>query len=187
MRKLLLIPIVLVLAGCGGDKTLQPLSPGAVVLAFGDSLTFGTGTTRTNSYPSQLADMTGFNVINAGVPGEISKRGVERLPGLLREHQPQLLILIHGGNDMLRRLGYGAAADNLKAMIQMARDDGVDVVMLGVPNPGLVLSSADFYAEVAEEMNVPIDEDAIADILQYPSNKSGQVHPISLCIGMNLV
>ena len=53
----------------------------------------------------------------------------------------------------------------------------VPVVMMAVPNPTLILSPADFYEELAEEMNVPIEVDAIADVLQYPSNKSDAVHP----------
>ena len=165
------------LAGCGSEPTLKPLPQGAVVLAFGDSLTYGTGTSLGDSYPAVLSRLTGLNVINAGIPGEISAKGLQRLPGLLEEHDPELLILIHGGNDMLRRMSYRATAENLRLMIELARQKDIDVVMLGVPKPGLVLSSADFYAEVAEELDVPFDEDAISDILQYPSNKSDAVHP----------
>jgi len=49
--------------------------------------------------------------------------------------------------------------------------------MMGVPKPGLLLSPAEFYEQVATQTNTPADLDAIADILQYPANKSDAVHP----------
>jgi lysophospholipase L1-like esterase len=107
----------------------------------------------------------------------LTAKGLERLPGLLDKHQPDLLILIHGGNDMLRKKSLQKATDNLRQMIALSRNRGIPVVMMAVPNPTLVLSPADFYEELASEMSVPIEIDAIADILQYPSNKSDAVHP----------
>ncbi len=172
-----LLPVLLLLCSCGSSHTLQPLATDAVILAFGDSLTYGTGTDRSLSYPTVLASMTGMTVVNEGVPGEVSSKGMARLPTVLDTHKPDLLVLIHGGNDMLRRTGMQQAKHNLRAMITLARSRGIDVVMLGVPKPGLILSAADFYEEIAEETGTPIDNDAIADILQYPANKSDAVHP----------
>ncbi len=168
---------LLLLISCGDHPQVKPLADDAVILAFGDSLTFGTGTARSQSYPARLAEMTSRSVVNAGVPGEVTSNGVKRLPGALDEHRPQLVVLIHGGNDMLRGLGFTRASENLKQMIRMAHDRGIDVVMLGVPKPGLILSAPDFYGQVAADTGVPIDTDAIADILQYPANKSDAIHP----------
>jgi len=174
----LIFVALLGLGGCGNeDPELRPLVPGATVLAFGDSLTWGTGATPANSYPSVLAGMTGLSVINAGVPGEVTAEGLARLPALLDRHRPDLVILIHGGNDMLRRQPSARTAANLRAMIGVARAHGADIVMMAVPAPGLVLSAARFYDEVASSEDVPIDADAIADILQFPATKSDPVHP----------
>lgn len=172
-----LILLCLFLSGCGNDQYLSPLPAGSVVLAFGDSLTFGTGAISSASYPEVLQQMTGFDVVNAGIPGEVSAAGLRRLPRLLETHQPDLVVLIHGGNDLLRRQNQSMAARNLESMIALVRESGAQVVMLGVPKPGLLLSPAAFYEEVAEATGTPIDADAIADILQYPSNKSDAVHP----------
>lgn len=169
--------VILLLAGCGGSQQLSPLPRDAVILAFGDSLTYGTGASRSSSYPSVLAQMTGYKVINAGVPGEVTAVGLQRLPGMLEAHDPDLVVLIHGGNDMLRRQNRAAAAKNIEAMIALIRERNAQVVMLGVPQPGLILSTADFYEQVAESTATPIDADALADILQYASNKSDTVHP----------
>lgn len=172
------ILLVLSLAGCGGGQPqLDPLSEDATILAFGDSLTHGSGVTKAQSYPSQLAKLINRKIINAGIPGELTADGLKRLPGLLDQHRPDLMILIHGGNDMLRKKDLNKAADNLRAMIREAKNRNISVVMMAVPNPTLILSPAGFYEEVAEDMNVPIEIDAISDILQYPSNKSDAVHP----------
>ena len=169
--------LVALLAACGSDITLDPLPRGAVVLAFGDSLTYGTGAAPGRSYPDVLSDMTGLRIVNAGVPGETTTKGLTRLPEALDEFNPDLVILIHGGNDMLRRQSRSGAAANLTRMIELSRDSGAEVVMLAVPAPGLILSPAAFYGEVAENTGTPIDTDALADILQYPSNKADPIHP----------
>ena len=169
--------LTVLLAACSGPPTLKPLSKNATILAFGDSLTYGTGTTKTQSYPATLASLTGRRVINAGVPGEVSADGLKRLPGLLAEHKPDLLILIHGGNDMLRRRSFAQAADNVRAMVNLARERNTDVILLAVPKPGLILSPPEFYQQIALGTDIPIEEDVISDILQYSANKSDAVHP----------
>ena len=120
-RFLLLVAIALAIAGCGGSTMKLPRLPAdAVVLAFGDSLTFGTGTAPDKSYPAALERKIGRKVVAAGIPGEVSAAGLARLPEVLDEVQPKLLILCHGGNDMLRNLGLRQAADNIKAMVSLA-------------------------------------------------------------------
>jgi len=175
---ILLVVFSLVIGGCADRSAgLTPLAEDAVILAFGDSLTHGTGVKREHSYPTVLQRLTGRKVINAGVPGEVTATGVKRLLDLLTKYQPDLLIIIHGGNDMLRKKNLDMATNNLKTMILMAQERNVQVVMMAVPNPTLILSPAEFYEELANNMGVPIEVDAISDILQYPSNKSDAIHP----------
>ncbi|MDF1580492.1 MAG: arylesterase [Desulfuromonadales bacterium] len=173
---LLLVLLLLVMTGCDRPR-LIPLSADATILAFGDSLTYGTGAQRTESYPASLAEITGRTVINAGVPGEISASGLKRLPEALAEHQPRLLILCHGGNDFLRRLGAEETAANIRAMIALARAQGVEVVLVGVPQLGLFIDTAPLYAQLAKELELPFAEDVISDILTDRELKSDTIHP----------
>jgi lysophospholipase L1-like esterase len=168
----------LVLAsGCGQQEKLAPLAPTAVLLAFGDSLTYGTGANEDESYPAQLAKLSGRRVVREGVPGEVSEAGLARLPGVLDEQRPQLLLLCHGGNDFLRRLPKEQAAENLRAMIRLAKSRGIDVLLIGTPEPGFTLTPAAFYAEIAKEFRIPYEGEVLGKILRDGSLKADQVHP----------
>ena len=173
----LLALALLAAGGCGKQPRLQPLAPDAVVLAFGDSLTYGTGADERDSYPAQLALLIGRKVARAGVPGEISGDGLARLPEAIEEHQPRLLILCHGGNDFLRRLSKQQVAANVRAMIRFARERGIDVVLIGTPEPGLGVSTPEFYAEIAKELRIPYEDSVIGQILRDAALKSDPIHP----------
>ena len=177
-RFLTVILAALLLAACGGSKNkLEKLDSSAVVLAFGDSLTYGTGAGATESYPAVLERSIGRKVVNAGVPGETSAQGLERLPDVLDEVKPRLLVLCHGGNDFLRRLDDQAAAANVRAMIEMARKRGIAVVLIATPKPGLPPSVPAFYGEIATELRVPFEEGVLRSVLLDNGLKSDMVHP----------
>jgi acyl-CoA thioesterase-1 len=165
--------------GCDEPPAHLPrLAPDAVILAFGDSLTFGTGAGAAESYPAQLARRLQRKVINAGVPGEVSAEGRRRLPGLLDLHRPQLLILCHGGNDLLRKLDPDSMRDNLEAMLAAAHARDIPVLLLGVPRPGLfLLESAPLYPELAAQHALPYDGDIIPAVVSDQAFKSDTIHP----------
>ncbi|HTO48968.1 MAG TPA: arylesterase [Burkholderiales bacterium] len=172
-------PLVgLLFAACGGSTPpLAPLEPSAVVLAFGDSLTFGTGAADGEGYPAQLERLIGRKVVAQGVPGEVSAQGLARLPGVLDATQPRLLLLCHGGNDLLRKLPESEAAANVRAMVRLAREKGIAVVLIGVPKPGLSPSPASFYADIAKEFAVPYEGSILKTVLTDNALKSDWVHP----------
>lgn len=165
------------LAGCGKAPKLERLDANATVLAFGDSITFGTGAPEDQSYPAVLQRLIGRKVIGAGVPGEVSKEGLARLPEALDEFKPQLLILCHGGNDFLRKLGEQNAAANVRAMVKLARDRGIAVVLIATPKPGLLPSAPEFYAEIAKEFGIPLEDGALKKVLTDNGLKSDLIHP----------
>ncbi len=170
--------IALLLAACSEQPRLRPLSRDAVILAFGDSLTHGTGAKREESYPAVLEQLIDRRVINAGVPGELSGEGLKRLPHLLKQYRPDLLLLCHGGNDLLRNRGADRLADNLRQMIELARAKDVEVVLLGVPRPKLFLMESEpLYGELARSTQVPLEPDIIPAVESDSDLKSDRIHP----------
>lgn len=178
LAPVLFLALAILVPACGGSKAkLDKLDRGATVLAFGDSLTFGTGANPDESYPAVLAQLTGLKVVNAGVPGEESAEGLERLPGAIDEAQPKLLILCHAGNDFLQKKDDGAAANNVRAMIQLAKSRGIAVVLLATPKPGIPPSVPKFYGEIAAQEHIPIEDSVLKDVLFDQGLKSDFVHP----------
>ena len=168
---------VVALAGCGDSAKLASLAPDAAVLAFGDSLTYGTGAAEAESYPAQLERLIGRRVVRAGVPGEVSAQALTRLPEALEEHRPKLLVLCIGGNDFLHNLGQDQVAANVRAMIRLAKDRGADVVLLGTPEKGLLVTPPKFYAEIAREFHIPYEGKVVGEILRDAALKSDPIHP----------
>ncbi len=178
LRAVLVLAVSLTfVAACNKPPALSPLANRATVLAFGDSLTFGTGATASESYPAQLATIIARNVVAAGVPGEVSADGLARLPQVIDEHQPALLILCHGGNDFLRKQSDAATAANVRAMVKLARDKNIAVVLIATPKPGFSVTPPDFYAEIAKEFALPMEEKVLKKILTDNALKSDLVHP----------
>lgn len=179
LAALILVATAISLSGCGDDAPrLNALSQDAVILAFGDSLTYGTGANhKTESYPAVLANLSRRTVINAGIPGEVSREGLERLGQLLDEYQPDLVLLCHGGNDLIRKLDETALSNNLSEMVAQIRARGAQVVMVSVPKPGIFLKPAVLYSELANELQVPIENDIIAEVESETALKSDPIHP----------
>ncbi len=169
--------IFVFLNACSEDAKLQPLNANASILAFGDSLTYGTGTSRDNAYPAVLSKLINRKVINAGVPGEISEKGLSRLSALIENHQPGLIIICHGANDILRKLNIHQTKINLQKMIDLARQNNSQVVLVAVPEFSLFLNPSPIYQELAEENHLPIANDILVDILSKNALKSDHIHP----------
>lgn len=175
---LFILAAFLILSACSDRQPgLPALSANTVILAYGDSITAGNGAPSAQNYPSLLAEKLQRTVINAGVPGEISANGLKRLPAMLDKYQPALLLLCHGGNDMIRKLGKDELAKNLKAMIDEAISRDISVVLIGVPKPGIFLESLDIYNQIAGEYNLPVERDVVSKVLADNALKSDLIHP----------
>ena len=171
------VTLVWVLASCTRTPAIAPLKSNAVILAFGDSLTAGTGADVASSYPAVLSQLTGINIVVQGVPGETSGDGLQRLAGVLDETNPQLIILCHGGNDFLRKLPEAETSANVRSMVKMALDKNIGVVLIATPKPGFIVKPPDFYATIAKELSIPVELTALREILTDNSLKSDLIHP----------
>ncbi len=171
----LVIFLMMLLNACESPE-LDPISQDGVILAFGDSLTEGMCTSRDNSYPSVLANLTGMKVINAGISGETTVEGRQRLVGEMDRYKPDLLILLEGGNDILRHHEDSQIKANLQAMIEMAQDRNIQVVLIGVPDKMGLSNSASFYQELADEYHLVFAESLLKSLLIQPSLKSDYIH-----------
>lgn len=170
--------VVVALAGCSGKvAALPPLAADDVIVAFGDSLTYGTGADAKTSYPAVLAQLIGRKVIRAGVPGEVTAQGRARLASVIEEYNPRLVIVCLGGNDMLRRVSEQEIKRNLRAMLADIKRRGIAAVLIGVPKPALLTSAPELYAELAAEFNIPYEGKIVTSVLYESEYKSDAIHP----------
>ncbi len=159
------------------DETIT-LPVNTKIVAFGDSITYGYRVDNDKNYPSVLANLLQVKVINAGVNGELSKNGLQRLPSILTKYKPDILIICEGGNDILQRKNLTKTKENIAKMIELAQSKKIQVVLIGVPDVEfLTLSTASFYQELADKYNVPLDDSSLEEILNDDTLKIDTVHP----------
>ena len=182
-RHLLLLLAGALLAGCQPSPRLAALPAGSPVLAFGNSITFGTGAGPGEDYPRQLATRSGWRIHNAGIPGDTAESARERISRTLQATQPALVIVELGGNDFLRRRPEAAVKEDLRAIVGTIRQSGAQVVLLAVPRLSLIgavtgkLPDARIYAELASEEKLPLVEGVLATILADANLKADPIHP----------
>jgi lysophospholipase L1-like esterase len=157
----------------------------AVILAFGDSLTEGYGAKEDESYPVRLGKILNMQVINAGISGEVTQKGAARLPSLLDEIKPDIVILCHGGNDIIRKYDLQKTKQNLAYMINLIRNKNAVVILVGVPSfNGFLIDTNDIYDELADEYNLIYEDAVLSEIIKSPALKYDQIHPNAAGYGL---
>lgn len=111
-----------------------------VILVLGDSLSAEYGLPRGAGWVRLLEeqlikDKLPWNVFNASISGETSSGGLIRLPSLLSQKKPGIIVIELGANDALRGLAVSQTEDNLRKMIQMSRKSGAKVLLCGIQIP----------------------------------------------------
>lgn len=181
---LALLSATTLVAACGKkrDPTARPVASGSTVLALGDSLTSGVGTDAATAYPAVLQELTGWQVINGGISGETSAQALVRTPALLKEHRPELVILSIGGNDFLRQMSAAGAKDNIRLICEAVTASGAQTLLVAVPQFSLLAASTGrltdhpLYAELANELKLPLYANGWAEVLADASLRSDQIH-----------
>jgi len=158
------------------EPTIKPMSPASTILAIGDSLTAGTGTTKANAYPQQLENISGYKVINAGISGNTSEQALKRLPQLLQTYNPKLVIILIGGNDFIKKSSIKNLQNNIESMIIQSQKSGAQVILLGVPETSLSMKVPDFYQSIAKKYDAVYNGKILRKLLRDKRYKSDTVH-----------
>jgi acyl-CoA thioesterase-1 len=149
-----------------GSPAVVKGAGGPVLLVVGDSLSAEYGLPRGTGWVQLLADRlrasgSDYRVVNASISGETTSGGRTRLPALLKEHRPRVIVLELGANDGLRGLPLTVMRDNLATMIRQGQAAGATVLLVGLrvpPNYGREYAErfADTFATLARELKVPL-------------------------------
>lgn len=174
---------VLLAAGCSKKSRPQgkTLPKEATLLCLGDSLTFGYGAVAGAGYPQQLQQITGYVTQNAGINGDTSAGALARLPTLLQENTPGLVLVSIGGNDFLRSLPLDGTRAALKSIVQTAAASA-QVVLIAQPKPVFLAAAAgalndhEVYADVAKETGTPLFAGGWSYVLSRGELRSDQIH-----------
>ncbi len=174
---------LLTLLACSRTQKLSPLPPDSVVLAFGNSVTYGTGAGSGEGWPELIAETTGWQVINAGIPGDTAENGKSRIQDLLQEYQPALVIVEIGGNDFLKRKPHIKVKEDIRSILQQIRTSGAMPILIAAPELSFMAavakipSDAELYEELAREESVPLIPDVFSDVLAEPELRADPIHP----------
>lgn len=177
---------VFLLGGCAPPPAQLPaLGPRDVVLAFGDSLTYGTGASRGENYPAQLSQIIGRQVVASGIPGEKSQGALRRFADELRRVRPALVIVCTGGNDFLRKVDEKTTEENIRQIAAIAKRENVPMILVAVPRATplsyLFPSNHPLFARVAADLGIWLEDESLKKILSNPDMTSADsIHPNEL-------
>jgi acyl-CoA thioesterase-1 len=163
------------------------------VVVLGDSLSAEYGLTRGSGWVALLSKRLSeqrldVEVVNASISGDTSSGGLARLPALLREQRPAVLVIELGANDMLRGLPVADTRANLLAMMRAARTAGAKVLLVGMqvpPNFGrsYVASFTAMYAELARSEHAGLVPFLLKGVADRPDSEdwfqADRIHPLA--------
>jgi acyl-CoA thioesterase-1 len=160
------------------------------VLVLGDSLSAEYGLVRGTGWVALLdqklkAQKIDADIVNASVSGETTSGGLTRLPALLTQYKPQVVVIELGANDGLRGLPVAAAEANLRSMVSLAQQNHARVMLVGMrmpPNYGRAYTEKFFgmYKEVSTELKAPLVPFMLEGVSQVPSMfQADRLHPLA--------
>ena len=164
----------------GGEKSYEikniPISISRIV-CFGDSLTYGYGASQGMDYPTRLEEMTGIEIINAGVSGNTTADGLARLEDDVLAYEPDVVLITLGGNDLKNRMSVDTARANLLSIIQRIHAAGAMVVLGGIDIPLYGKGYAQMYESLARQTGSVLVPNILEDQFGNPELMSDSIHP----------
>ncbi|MBW8896656.1 MAG: arylesterase [Massilia sp.] len=186
LRKWTFIAVAVFASAASGSAYSAPKT----VLVVGDSLSAEYGLARGSGWVALLEqrlkrENIDARIVNASISGETTSGGRTRLPALLQQHKPDVVVLELGANDGLRGLPVPAAMDNLRTMIQLAQQNRARVLLVGMrmpPNYGRAYTErfAGMYKDLAGTYKVPLVPFMLDGVAQDPANfQADRMHPLA--------
>ncbi|WP_201570924.1 GDSL-type esterase/lipase family protein [Psychrobacter nivimaris] len=174
------LSVAISVIGCGSEPQQDILPAGSTVVALGDSLTYGYGANPKTAYPTVLAELSKWNVVNAGVNGDTSADVLTRV-NEITEQNPDLVLLGVGGNDVLQRIAPDTTRANIVATIDTLQSNNIDVVLIAEPylsTSALFGKASDnpLYEDIAEAEDIPLYSDGWSTVLSDEALKSDKIH-----------
>jgi acyl-CoA thioesterase-1 len=160
------------------------------VLVVGDSLSAEYGLARGSGWVALLeqklkAEKLDARIVNASISGDTTSGGRSRLPALLAQHKPSVVVLELGANDGLRGLPVPSAEENLRAMVSLAKQNQAKVLLVGIrmpPNYGRAYTErfTGMYKELSADMKVPLVPYMLQGVDMLPTNfQADRLHPLA--------
>jgi hypothetical protein len=175
------VALSLAFAGCGKklpEARLTPLPEDAVILIYASGIAEEGDLFRSTLIDETFARVLKRTVINRSLGGEFSEKALKRLPDVLAEKQPDLMILGYGAMDLWKKTDREMLKANLCAMIDLARSNKTQVVMLAMPDLNRLTPKPDpIFEAVAREKNVPIETAIIRSVLSDSSTRTFRYLP----------
>lgn len=172
---ILLAASVALAAAPGCDDS--PTAPSSVtVVAFGDSITAGVGTSGSNDYVSVLSNRTGVSIINAGRPGDTTASALARIDSAVLSRDADIVIVFLGGNDLLQGVPVQQRIANITAIVQQIRSDGAAVILVGVGS-GALDAFEGALPGIASQTSSTLVPAVLDGIFGVPSLMADLIHP----------
>ncbi|WP_300668632.1 GDSL-type esterase/lipase family protein [Desulfoluna sp.] len=155
-------------------RNAPPSKP--TLVAFGDSLTFGTGGGQNGSYPSQLSVRLGREVINLGVPGDTTESAIVRLDDVVM-YDPGVVLITLGGNDFKNGVESQVTFQNLEIIIGFLQAEGAMVILGGIDLPFWGQDFTRGYQKTADKMGAVLVPNIYHGIMGEPALMADRIHP----------
>ncbi|KKT32094.1 MAG: Acyl-CoA thioesterase I [Parcubacteria group bacterium GW2011_GWA1_44_13] len=189
-RAVILVVIIILLTAIGiyyfarNEKTITNYpSGGTDIIAFGDSLVEGLGSTNGNDFVSLLSRKIGESIVNLGNAGDTTSDGLARI-SQLDEYNPKVVLLLLGGNDHLKKIPVADTFKNLATLIENIHERGAVVLLLGVRG-GLFNDKFDTEFEILQEnYNTAFVPDVLGGLFGNDKYMSDVIHPNDIGYGM---
>ncbi len=180
MKKILIL--LLILAGVyfwwGREKPeiKNAGKTGVTIVAFGDSLTYGKGAARDQTYPAVLAELTGKNIVNLGLNGDTAAAAPHRLPQVL-EHRPYMVLIEFGGNDFMRGVAFEKTLASLSQIVDAVQASGAVAVVVDTGGYYGMNKYTKAYKKLAREKGALFVPGILDGIFGKKALMSDQIHP----------